>query len=252
MPEPVVLLHSGGMSSRQWRRLAAELGEDRAVHAPDFVGHGSRVGEAPGTGDPLAVDVAGIVALLRGLDAPADVVGHSYGGLVALLAARAAPGTVRRLVLFEPVAFGVLHGPPADDEAIADLARLVAAPGWDAPGPPGEAWFRAFVDFWSGPGAWDALGEAGRSGFRAGGRTLVDGAVALTAERTSASGHAELDVPVLLLGGDASPLAIRRVVDRLEAALPDVRRETVASAGHMGPLTHADDFNGRARAFLAD
>jgi pimeloyl-ACP methyl ester carboxylesterase len=46
-------------------------------------------------------------------------------------------------------------------------------------------------------------------------------------------------VPVFLLGGEESPLAARRVVARLGEAIPGARTETLAGAGHMGPLTHA-------------
>ena len=39
--ETVLLLHSGGMSSRQWRRLSDRLSSSFRVVAPDFPGSGS-------------------------------------------------------------------------------------------------------------------------------------------------------------------------------------------------------------------
>jgi pimeloyl-ACP methyl ester carboxylesterase len=242
---PVVLLHSGGMSSRQWGRLAAALEDRHAVHAPDFVGHGREPWPGPGA-DPLAVDVDRVATLLGDLGRPAHVVGHSYGGVVALQVARRAPGTVRSLALFEPVAFGALRD-PADAEGLADLARIEDDPVFRAAGDgPGglDAWFEVFVDFWSGPGAWRAMGPIGQRSFRDAGRGLVRGAHALTADRTGLAAYAEVAAPTLLLTGDRSPVAAQRTAAVLAGALPDARLEVVAGAGHMGPLTHMAEVNG--------
>ena len=40
VPAVAFLLHSGGMSSRQWRKLAELLSRKRSVRAPDFLGSG--------------------------------------------------------------------------------------------------------------------------------------------------------------------------------------------------------------------
>ena len=74
----------------------------------------------------------------------------------ALKLALAHPALVRSLAVYEPVAFGVLDEPSADDDAArADLARLDLR--YD-----GERWLAAFVDWWSGTGAWAGLGRDGR------------------------------------------------------------------------------------------
>ena len=55
----------------------------------------------------------------------AHLVGHSYGGVISLLAAAAAPGRVRSLTVIEPPALGVARGNPAAD---AFLTRPYRAP----------------------------------------------------------------------------------------------------------------------------
>src|SRR5688572_24341213 len=80
---PVVLLHSSGMSSMQWRRLKEQLAKSHRVLAPDLIGYG---GSAPwaGPGDfdhRSDLDVAEAVAKHAG--APVHLVGHSYGGFLA-------------------------------------------------------------------------------------------------------------------------------------------------------------------------
>lgn len=86
---------------------------------PDLIGYGE---SSPWPRDAVFhwhLDVLGVEALLDTLDEPTHVVGHSYGGLVALGAALHRRGSVRSLSLVEPVAYGVLH-------AEGDVAALEA------------------------------------------------------------------------------------------------------------------------------
>ncbi len=65
----------------------------------------------------------------------------------------------------------------------------------------------------------------------------------LARDTTPASAYRVIDAPVLLLGGQKTPAAARKVVQHLGESLSRVRVVTVAGAGHMGPLTHADVVN---------
>ena len=53
------------------------------------------------------------------LDEDIQVIGHSYGGVLALILALARPGRVHRLTLIEPVVFRLLEG--RDEEALAPV-----------------------------------------------------------------------------------------------------------------------------------
>src|SRR5204863_8422743 len=88
---PVVLLHSGGMSGRQWRRLAELLSPVHEVVTPDFLGSGNNPPWPDAKPFDFALDVAEVGKLLDALGKPAHLVGHSYGGLVALTLARQRP-----------------------------------------------------------------------------------------------------------------------------------------------------------------
>ena len=66
-----------------------------------------------------------IAALLEDGD---HLVGHSYGGVIALLAAARADGQVRSLTVNEPPAFGVARGNPAVEEFLGKLERAPAEP----------------------------------------------------------------------------------------------------------------------------
>lgn len=230
---PVVCLHSGGFTSRQWKRLAAALAPSHRVIFPDLLGYGASGAWPADAPFHYQLDVDAVVALLATLGEPAHLVGHSYGGFLAAHVARVAP--VRSLALYEPVTFSVLD-PVRDADA---LAALDVKRTWE-PGASGvdEAWFTSFVDWWNGAGTWAAMPAEGKAAFRTAGWKLYEEVRTLSADRTGAAGFATIRAPTLVMGGARTPLTERRTVERLSAAVPGARLEMFDGAGHMGPITH--------------
>lgn len=121
---PVVLLHGLGGAAVNWALLAPELARTRRVLLLDLPGHGrsDTLPAAPGLG--LFADRVGAFAERLGL-LPADLVGHSLGGLVGLRLAERRPEAVRRLVL--AAAAGIGSSTPWAE-------RVLALVGWAQPG----------------------------------------------------------------------------------------------------------------------
>jgi pimeloyl-ACP methyl ester carboxylesterase len=94
----VVLVHGLGGAASNWVELAPLLARSRHVVAPELPGHGgsSPLAAAPNL-NPFADRVAGV--LEREGIAAATVVGHSFGGSVALRLAMRHPRLVGSLVL---------------------------------------------------------------------------------------------------------------------------------------------------------
>ncbi|MCW5807595.1 MAG: alpha/beta fold hydrolase, partial [Deltaproteobacteria bacterium] len=181
----IVLLHSSGLSARQWQYAATALrARGERVVVPDLIGHG----EQPAWPEPRPMsfrdDVARVVELLAAEDAPVALGGHSYGGLVALAAAREAPERIAELWLYDPVAFGVLD-PARDADALAELAAIDLQWARGA-----EAWLTGFVDYWGGAGAWAALREPVRAEFRRVAWVVQEGVRSLMGDATPASAYA--------------------------------------------------------------
>ncbi len=242
MPQsPVLLIHSGGFSARQWRKLADQLGLNHRVLAPDLIGYGAS-GTYP-EGEPFHFR-QDVDALLPLLDSPTHLVGHSYGGLLALHLALARPDAVRSLALYEPVAFGVLDE-PSDADARASLRGVSLA--FDDP----EAWLTGFVDWWNGSGTWAALPAETKASFRAVAPKLSQEVASLVADPTDRATFGTIAAPTLLLGGELTPLAERRVIEKLARVLPHATLQVFAGMGHMGPITHGKLVNAAIAAHIA-
>jgi pimeloyl-ACP methyl ester carboxylesterase len=238
--EPVLLLHSSGLSGRQWRRLASDL-VNRGMRAivPDLSGHGASPPWPEPTPFSFRTDVERVSRILAATKA-AHVIGHSYGGLIALHAATAAPLAVRSLSLFDPVAFGVL-GEVADAPACAPLSSLDLS--WGPTASDRERWLRTFVDFWGGDGAWSGLREDARTEFRRVAWVVREGVRTLMDDKTSAREYAAFPFPVRLVTGALSPLPARRVAERLHEAIGGPRVTVIDDAGHLAPITHPEAVN---------
>jgi len=100
-PDPVRILAIHGLTGhgQRWQHLAGYLPEI-AIAAPDLLGHGRSSWAAPWTID---ANVAALAALLEGeADTPVLVIGHSFGGALAMQLAAAHPGRVAALLLLDP------------------------------------------------------------------------------------------------------------------------------------------------------
>ncbi|NCF82322.1 MAG: alpha/beta fold hydrolase [Proteobacteria bacterium] len=248
--QPILCLHCSTGSSRQWRSLAASLGDRHRVIAPDLLGYGNNPPWAPNWDLRLETEVRRLVQLMVSAPGPVDVVAHSFGAAVAVKLALLHPEKVRSLTVFEPVLFALLR---RDADSRAALAEIFAASSQIdyslADGNTDRA-ARTFIDFWSGNGTWSSMPQARRQGVSARIEKVRADFDALLADETTLSELARLDIPVLCLSGEQSPAVTRRITDLLCAALPRVRSKRFEEMGHMGPLTHPRLVNDSIEEFL--
>jgi len=249
---PVVLLHSTGASGAQWRALADRLAARFHVVAPDLCGYGTSAGWTGREAFRLAHEAARLSALIDRLDAPVHLVGHSYGGAVALHLARTLRERVASLTLYEPVAFHLLRGGDTHDTAaLREIAAVAAVAAGALATGDYAAGAAHFVDYWSGPGTWAAMPAARQDALAVRVPKIALDFEAALHEPSSPRDFVRLRVPTLLLAGDRSPVPVQRIGLRLARALPRASFRIVHGAGHMGPLTHRDEVNEQIVAHLA-
>lgn len=120
---PVVLAHGLASNSRIWDDVAARLADRFHLVALDQRGHGLSDRPTDGFGfDKVAADLRGVVEAL-GLGR-ATIVGHSWGGNVALVYAATYPELTRALVLVD----GGLIEPSANPEMTLERILVELAP----------------------------------------------------------------------------------------------------------------------------
>jgi pimeloyl-ACP methyl ester carboxylesterase len=241
----VILIHGSLSNGRQWRKLAERLQDRLRLLSVDLYmsqGEGS-----PQVGDfGFADDVAFIEELIAE-NAPADLVGHSYGGVVAARAALNARDKLASLTLIEPSCFHLLDKSGAHFAEITALhegGRAFAANNDAA----GQA--RLFIEYWMGPQAWITMPERRQAGVLAGLKRLEADWRGTLGPHTSIDDYRGLDVPTLLLRARDTRAPSSHLVDMIGAALADARIAEVASGGHMSPLTNPDPVNDEIERFL--
>lgn len=251
---PVLCLHSNASTSAQWRGLMDDLSTHFHVLAPDLLGAGRNAPWPVTTGARLQHELDALAPLLQALGDPPDhrfhLVGHSYGGALALAIALAWPQRVASVVLYEPTAFPLLNRPGPGEPgatgiAAAATASIAAVDQGDLP-----AAAAGFIDFWMGAGSWAAMPEVRRGPVAESMRPIRQWTEALYAQAWSLPALAALPMPVLLLGGTESPASARDLLPILAGAMPGARLEQLPGLGHMGPVTHANVVNPWIADFL--
>jgi pimeloyl-ACP methyl ester carboxylesterase len=244
----VLCLHCSASTSGQWRPLMERLSDRYRVIAPDLYGCGKSPAW-PGE-RPMWIDdqIAFLASAFERAGERFHLVGHSFGGAIALKAALGMKPRLASLVLYEPVLFAVLLR--AEPQSAA--AREIVAVRDDVVCGDSEAAAERFIDYWMGGGTWAVTPEARRG-------TLADAVKAQKPEWHSAfneptplEAFAALDVPTLLMTGTASTAAARGVARLVAGVLPRVRVEEIEGLGHMAPVTQPGEINARIERFLAD
>jgi len=110
--KPLVLLHGGSGSWNHWVRNVLALSEARAVWALDTPGLGdSELPSGAEDADDLSVPLAqGLEALFQA--GPVDMVGFSFGGLMAGFLAAQQPSLIKRMVLVGVPGLGLSNNIP--------------------------------------------------------------------------------------------------------------------------------------------
>jgi len=162
--EPVLMIHCSSASGIEWASLCDTLDDGFRAIAPDQWDCGESDSWAGHTAFTLAEEAAPILDIVDRIGADVHLLGHSYGGGVALRVACERPDAVRSLTLIEPSSFHLLrHGSPSDRALFGEIADLADGVRTAILSGDYRRGMARFIDYWCGDGAWDAMPPATRS-----------------------------------------------------------------------------------------
>ena len=233
----VILAHCSAGTHRIWAPLIDALRTRYRVLAPDLLGYGKS--------DPWPInarlhpwsDVSAIVALAERAGEPVHLVGHSYGGTVALEAARALGARAKSLTLIEPIAFHLLRLTGRMDEwqELTDVGRRMTE-ALRLRRDRGAA--SVYMRYWVGQLRWWLMSpRARRRVLHTVGKVGAE-FEALSGLSTTEGDYRSINAPTRLIAGARTQRPARAIVDELVNILPDAHLQVLERAGHMSPLTH--------------
>jgi pimeloyl-ACP methyl ester carboxylesterase len=232
---PVVLVHGSIVDARRTWRHQRELADAWSLCIPNRPGF---AGSPPLARGDFEVE-APLMAELLGDGA--HLVGHSYGAVIALLAAAGRPEAVRSLTVSEPGSLRVAAGDPAVDAMIAQGDELYRRRD--------EVTLPEFVQlFRSGVHSAHETPDELPDWLERGARLVMDERPPWEAD-VPLEALAAAPFPKLVISGDHSP-AFDAVCDVL-AERVGAERTVIRGRGHTIPSTGAP-YNERLRAFLTD
>ncbi|WP_412061761.1 alpha/beta fold hydrolase [Rubrivirga sp. IMCC45206] len=236
---PVVLAHGSSASHRVWAALSDSLAPRYRVVAPDLIGYGRSDPWPPGRAFRPDADAEVLVALAERTGERVHLVGHSYGGAMALEAARALGDRVLSLSLVEPVSFHLLRLAGRDREwqevaALAWAVRDAVADGRH------RRAARLYMGYWTGRTRWALAPRRARAAVLASMPKVAHEFGIVERADVYLRDYAALDVPTRLVVGERTRRAARAIVEVLAEVLPAAEVAEVLGAGHMSPVTHRD------------
>jgi len=268
---PIILLHGFPESHRTWRHQIADLAEDHFVLAPDQRGF-AKSSKPEGVGNYTPdKPVADMIALADRFDLERfTLVGHDWGGAIAWMAALNHPDRVARLIIVNAPHPFIFQKSMFDDMAQreasqyirafrnTDLERHIDSIGLSAFF---DGSFMRHTDFekvkdekpiyleqWGQPGAMTAM----LNWYRA--SAVQVPAMDETPERPAFldGPFPPLKMPTLVIWGLGDKALLPVQLEGLEALVPDLTLEKLASVGHFAPWEAPEKVTGAMRDWLAD
>lgn len=246
---PVIALHCSGLSGLQWRRIGETAGRFHQFLAPDFLGYGQSPASPNGIEFRYTEDVEQVIALIDEMDTPCLLLGHSYGGFIALKSALQRPRQTLGLCLYEPVIWGGLasfRGVPIEEVVRRFDPNLLLLQKSEAGT---EDYLHTFIDYWNGEGAWAAMTDVQKKPVVSGAEKIAAEVFEVVTDTTPHTVYGKLRCPIHLLHGTLSPPEVLAMKDILVETVGHLTTACIPG-GHMNPIRNPIPVNAHFELFL--
>lgn len=250
--EPVILVHGGLGDYRTWAaqmtplsRYFTVIAYSRRYHFPNkWVGDASDYS--------LRLHAADLIAFIRTLGrGPVHLVGHSYGGAVAAIAAAEHPELIRSLVLIEPRLLQLLPKTPETDAYHAERREVTQKViGLLRAGDEKQA-VKSFLTFTRGAVGEEKIAASVLEVMEDNVQTLRPMLTAVEPPNTFVCEDAQrIKAPVLLVSGGLSPKIYAPLMSQLQKCLQKSEQVTISGSSHGVMQENPQAFNGTVLQFL--
>jgi pimeloyl-ACP methyl ester carboxylesterase len=235
--EPVVMVHSAPGTGNQWSLLSEALKDAYCLIAVNLHGIGDTQPWSGLRHMGIDDDARLVRAVVTARGTPVHLVGHSYGGAVAIRVALSSPTRIQSLTLIEPMVYPLLRWAGEDilyAETVNVVEPFLVVPMRDRV----EAAWRQGTDRYHGAGAWAGLPGSARATLLARTPVVIERCHAMLSNPTSPDDCRHLAVRTLVLCGARTGAPERRLSEIVAGLISDCSFAVIDGAGHMSPLTH--------------
>ena len=229
---PVLVLCSTGLDSRQWNDLFPLL-RGRRIICPHYLCY-PMSDDWMGEGEiDSSIDYLACETLLLAEEEEVDIIGHSYGGFIALRLAKNHPDRIRRIAIHEPTVWGCLQYTNREDlrNEFGEVVETFFTEGLEP-----EEFLEDFVDYWNIDGTWDSMPELRKQMWRDLQPKILSEVRLLCYDKTPPTYYASIHHPILITLSRETPPHQFEACTILTSVLENVRVVDVPG-GHMGVIT---------------
>jgi pimeloyl-ACP methyl ester carboxylesterase len=248
---PVILIHGSISDYREWSKQIPSLSQHYHVIAYSRRYHPPNPPSGSDADASLGRQVNDLFAIIKALGiGPVSIIGHSYGGAVALGFILQHPELVERLVLVEPAVSSVI-GKTAENDAVVKESQAVRAQMKEvfASGDR-ELIVKTYADHVA-PGDFEKATREER-------KMLLENATAFELDFNSqrppftCEDAKNISVPVLVLAGDQSPMGLQRIAETTAKCIQGAKFVRIPRATHWVQHDQPQMFDEEVLAFLRD
>lgn len=247
----IVFLPPGASSAAAWRAVTEILSSEFECLAVNLSGYAET--EAFLSNRPMTLDdeAEAVLALMSTHNDCLHLVGHSYGGAIAIRLAQQYGYRFSTLTLIEPAVYPMLSQAGELDlaEDVLQINRAFIARVHDGDD---EAAFQAYFDFYNnGLRKWADLSGSVKQRLLSVAKPVAAALEAVHASESKLDELAKLQIPTLVVAGAETDKMHASLARTIAQTVPNSRLKTIPNAGHMCSLTHPTELAGLIQSHIA-
>jgi len=219
-----------------WKAVMGYLGDGYRMVTTSLLGYGATPDVRPEGNATMAQQVELIDRIIDRIGTSPHVVGHSYGGLSAIVHALTGRHGPASLLLVEANPLGLLRA-SGDLEHYGMFESMTGPYFADFARGDAEA-ARHVIDFYGGPGTFDSMPAKARSYISATTAANVRDWSSGTPFEPSRETLQSIDVPTTVVRGGNSHPAMLRIAELLRDSIPGAQLVTIEGGSHFLPSSH--------------